>query len=192
MSGFVLEELSRNVQPFVEPECCLRYQSPPKDLLLRQLGSVRIWHPTFLRCLLILHCHLNICPKSASIKIVYIFLISLAGTACTAHIFVHNLPASRHYSPGWAFVSSTTSLHLVLGFWINFFYRMGFLATCLTSILEDQGISLSLDSILWPYRHGWLCCRLNYRRHCFPGHRIAQASPPRRQVGDTFEGLSII
>jgi hypothetical protein len=37
------------------------------------------------------------------------------------------------------------------------FYRMGFLAPCPTPILEDQGVSLSLDSTLWFYRHGWPC-----------------------------------
>jgi hypothetical protein len=34
------------------------------------------------------------------------------------------------------------------------FYRMGLLAPCPTPILEAQGVSLSLDSTLWPYQHG--------------------------------------
>jgi hypothetical protein len=52
------------------------------------------------------------------------------------------------------------------------FYRMGLLAPCPSSILEDQGVPLSLD----------------YHRSL--GHRVAQAPPPR-QGGDTFGGLGI-
>jgi hypothetical protein len=36
-------------------------------------------------------------------------------------------------------------------------YRMGLSAPCPTPIPEDQGVSLSLDYTLWPYRHGWPC-----------------------------------
>jgi hypothetical protein len=37
------------------------------------------------------------------------------------------------------------------------FYRMGLLAPCPTPIVEGQGVSLSLDPTLWPYRHWWFC-----------------------------------
>jgi hypothetical protein len=37
------------------------------------------------------------------------------------------------------------------------FYKIGLLAPCPTPILEHQGVSLSLDCTLWPYRHGWPC-----------------------------------
>jgi hypothetical protein len=98
------------------------------------------------------------------------------------------LPASRSYSPGWALASSTASLHLVLGFWTKlFFIGWGWLAPCPTPILENQGVSLSLDFTLWPYQHEWPCWYLNYCRHCSLGHRVAQALPPR-QGGDTFGG----
>jgi hypothetical protein len=65
------------------------------------------------------------------------------------------------------------------------FYRMGLLVPFPTPTLEDQGVSLSLYSTFWPYRHGWPCCSLNYRRHCSSGRRVAQAPPPR-QGADTY------
>jgi hypothetical protein len=68
------------------------------------------------------------------------------------------------------------------------FYGMGLLPPCPAPIPEDQSVSLSLNSALWPYRHGWPCWWLNYRQHYSPGHRVAQTPPPR-QDGDTFGRL---
>jgi hypothetical protein len=34
----------------------------------------------------------------------------------------HVMPASRRCSPGWPLASSTTSLHLVLGYWTKLFF----------------------------------------------------------------------
>jgi hypothetical protein len=51
-----------------------------------------------------------------------------------------------------------TYSRLVVGFLDKIiFCRMGLLAPCPTPILEDQGVSLNLDSTLWPYRHRWPC-----------------------------------
>jgi hypothetical protein len=41
-----------------------------------------------------------------------------------------------------------------LGLWTHFLLQDKVLAPCPTPNLEDQGISLSLDSALWPFRHG--------------------------------------
>jgi hypothetical protein len=70
------------------------------------------------------------------------FLVAILISSFLIHCLVHFRSASL--IRGWLW-----------GFWTKLLLHDWVVSPMPTPNLEDQGISLSLDPTLWPFRHGW-------------------------------------